>query len=97
MHRDPTPEPIAPRRLRDVLLDYLQAGGVGAWPGCNGLTVDGILDCYPAAVAVGTVPDWQQLLRRHPELAEALHAWLAAKDRWQFAGRGLGTTKDHRA
>jgi hypothetical protein len=97
MHRDPTPELIAPRRLRDVLLGYLQAGGVGTWPGCDGLTVEGALDCYPAAVAAGGVPDGQQLLRQHPELAVALHAWLAAKDRWQFAGRGPGTSKAHRA
>jgi hypothetical protein len=92
MHRDPTPELIAPRCLRDVLLGYLQAGGVGGWPGCDGLTVEGVLDGYPEAVAAGSVPDWQQLLRRHPEWAEALHAWLAAKDRWQFAVRGLART-----
>jgi hypothetical protein len=88
MHRDPTPELIAARRLRDVLLGYLQAGAVGTWPGCDGLTVEGVLDGYPAAVAAGSVPDWQQLLRRHPEWTEALHTWLAAKDRWQFAVRG---------
>jgi hypothetical protein len=78
----------AVNRLRDVLLRHL--GGAGAWPGCDGLTVGGVLDCYPEGVAAGTVPDWQQLLGRHPELTEALHAWLAAKDRWQFAVRGPG-------
>jgi hypothetical protein len=45
-------------------------------------TVGGVLDGYPEAVAAGNVPDWQQLLCQHPELTEALHAWLAAKDRW---------------
>jgi hypothetical protein len=31
-------------------------------------------------------------------LAEALHAWLAAKDRWQFVVRGLGPdNQDHGA
>jgi hypothetical protein len=97
MHRDPTQDLIVPRRLRELLLGYLQAAGVGAWPGCDGLNVEGVLDCYPEAVAAGTVPDWQQLLRQHPELTEALHAWLAAKDRWQFAVRGLGATQGHGA
>jgi hypothetical protein len=84
-------------RLRDILLSYLQAAEAGAWSGCDGLTVESVLDGYPEGVAAGTVPDWQQLLRQHPELAEALHAWLAAKDRWQFAVRGPGTTEEHGA
>jgi hypothetical protein len=46
-----------------------------------------ILDFYPEAVAAAAVPDWHELLRRHPELQEELPAWLAAKDRWQFALR----------
>jgi hypothetical protein len=38
-----------------------------------------------------SVPDWQELLRQHPELEAALYAWLAAKDRWKSAiGRGPG-------
>ena len=59
--------------------------------------MDGVLDCYPEAVAAGTVPDWQQLLGPHPEVAEALHAWLAAQDRWPFAARALGPTERHGA
>jgi hypothetical protein len=97
MHPDPTQELIAPRCLRDLLLGHLEAGGVSAWPGCDGLILEAVLDGYPEAVAAGTVPDWQQLLRQHPELSEALHAWLAAKDRWQFAVRGPGTTQGHGA
>jgi hypothetical protein len=70
-------------QLREVLLGYLQAA-VAAWPGADGLTIEDILDAYPQAVARGEVPDWQQLLCRHPELDAALNVWLAAKDRWQF-------------
>src|SRR5262249_16720127 len=60
---------------------------VKTWPGGDGLTLEDILDAYPEAVARGEVPDWQQLLGRHPELDTALHVWLAAKDRWRFALR----------
>jgi hypothetical protein len=75
-------------RLREVLLGYLQAApSVTAWPGGDGLTLEIILDFYPEAVAAGEVPDWQELLRRHTELATQLQTWMAAKDRWQFAFR----------
>jgi hypothetical protein len=52
--------------------------------------LEDILDCYPEAVAAGEVLDWQELLRRHPELATELQAWLVAKDGWQFAFRRWG-------
>jgi hypothetical protein len=65
----------------------LQAASVAAWPGVDGLTLEYILDYYPEMVAAGAVPDWQELLRRHPEFATELQTWLAAKDRWQFAFR----------
>jgi hypothetical protein len=77
----------AARHLREILLAYLQAAEVSAWPGCDALTVEDVLDSYPEAVAGNKVPDWQQLLRRHPELEAELHVWLAAKDRWPFAFR----------
>src|SRR5262245_11515859 len=75
----------APEGLPEILLGHLQAARAHAWPGCDGMTVDDALALYPEAVAAGLVPDWQELLRRHPELGEELHAWLAATDRWQFA------------
>ena len=85
------------RRLREILLNYLQAAEVSTWPGGDGLTVEDVLDFYPEAVAAGDVPDWQQLLRRHPEVDPELHEWLAAKDRWLFAcRRRLGASSPKR-
>ena len=75
------------QRLREILLGYLQATQVSAWPGGDGLTVEDVVACYPEAVAGGEVPDWQELFRQHPELDAELHAWLADKDRWEFAFR----------
>ena len=77
--------------LREVLLDYLQAGWVRNWPGADGITVDDILNCYPQASASGDVPDWQELCRRHTELiAEirslfTLKGWLTSRDPEGFA------------
>jgi hypothetical protein len=88
MYGKPTECNSTATRLRAILLGYLQAAGsVAAWPGGDGLTLEDLLDAYPEAVAAGEVPDWQQLLCRHPELDAELHDWLAAKDRWQFALR----------
>jgi hypothetical protein len=75
------------RRLRELLLGYLQAITVPAWPGTDGLTEEDVLDGYARAVAAGEVPDWHQLLKQHPELAAELQDWMAAKDRWAFAYR----------
>ena len=89
--------------LREVLLGYLQAApSITAWPGGDGLTLEIILDLYPEAVAACEVPDWEELLCRHPELAAELQTWMAAKDRWQFALRqraelGVADHKDTRA
>ena len=83
------------RRLREILLGYLQASKVSAWPGGDGLTVEDVVACYPEAVAGGEVPDWQQLLRQHPELEAELHTWLADKDRWEFAFRRHPRGKPH--
>jgi hypothetical protein len=77
------------KRLREIMLDYLQAARcVAIWPGGDGLTIDDVLDSYAEAVARGQVPDWHQLQSAHPDLEYDLQSWLAAKDRWQFAYRG---------
>jgi hypothetical protein len=65
--------------LRHVLLDYLQASRMIGWPGCDGLTQDDILNCYPRASAAGDVPDWHELCRRHPEWIAEITSLFARK------------------
>jgi hypothetical protein len=94
----PNPCPCATERLREIMLHYLYGTRVCAWPGCDGLTVEAVLDSYPEAVATGIVcPDWQELFGQYPHLGEELYTWLAGKDRWQFAFRGRSTTTQHEA
>jgi len=88
MNGEPGESNTSARRLREILLGYLEAGaGVATWAGGDGLTLEDVLDTYPEAVARGEVPDWRQLLCRHPEVGAELHVWMAAKDRWKFAVR----------
>jgi hypothetical protein len=74
-------------KLREVLLGYLQTAGCPRWPGADGLMLEDALRSYPANAAAGLVPDRQELLRRHPELSEALLAFFADED---GAGPGAG-------
>jgi hypothetical protein len=64
-------------RFEDILLGYLRAGAVSSWPGGDGLTVEDVLGHYAASVVAGRVPGWQELLRRHPDLANDVGAFFA--------------------
>jgi hypothetical protein len=68
---------LSTARFEEVLLGYLRAGPVSSWPGADGLTVEDVLSHYPEAVVTGRVPGRQELLRRHPELANDLDAFFA--------------------
>ena len=71
---------VRDERLREVLLGYLQTAGCPRWPGADGLMLEDALRSYPANAAAGLVPDRQELLRRHPDLSEALRAFFADQD-----------------
>jgi hypothetical protein len=60
--------------LNAILLGHLRAMEPHVWPGIDGLTLDVVLDSYCLAAAAGHVPDKDELLRRHPQLAGAIEA-----------------------
>ena len=75
-------EPLAMNRdapLTEILLAYMRAIDAHSWPGSDGLTLDLVLDSYPHAAFVGHVPGKDELLRRHPELANELEALFARR------------------
>jgi hypothetical protein len=76
---DPPLEHLARKqRLQTVLLGYLEAAPP-CWPGCDSLTLDDALGCYRHAVAAGLVPGLEELLSRHPDLAEEIRAFFACR------------------
>jgi hypothetical protein len=62
------------RRLKEVLLTYLAANIT--WPGADGLTVQDALAAYRRGAAADCVPGLRELLERHAELADELHAFF---------------------
>jgi hypothetical protein len=68
------------QRLHEILLGYLEGPQVILWPGADGLTVEEALLGYAEAAAAGQVPDQQQLLEHHPELAEEVRAFFAKQE-----------------
>jgi hypothetical protein len=76
--REPGAEPN--NTVAELLAGYLLWAGPGAGPGTDGLTVAEAAGAfYRAAALVGQVPDLDELTRRHPELADAISAFLSAK------------------
>jgi hypothetical protein len=81
MRDEPAGPALRQRRLQELLLGYLQGIGAPWWPGADGLTVQEVLRSYPEHAAAGRVPDRQELLRRQPDLREALLALFTDNDR----------------
>jgi hypothetical protein len=65
--------------LHEILLGYLRAAGEPLCPGADGLTLEDALAAYPQAAAAGLVPDRRELLRRHPDLRDAVEAFFAER------------------
>jgi hypothetical protein len=62
--------------LRELLLEYLQIAHMPAWPGSDGQTVEEVLLAYPHAAAAGLVPNREQLLKAHPDLADEVREFV---------------------
>ena len=64
------------RCLRLVLLDLLMSSNALPWPGADGVTVEEVLAAYIPASEKKRVPDREELIRRHPELASEIHGFF---------------------
>jgi hypothetical protein len=63
--------------VAELLAGYLLSAGHGEGPGTDGLTVaDAVGALYHAEARAGRVPDFVELARRHPELAEGIEAFF---------------------
>jgi hypothetical protein len=65
----------APRELIDLLAEHLLASKGLPWPGVDGLTTaDFVAVAYPAELAAGRVPPFEDLIALYPAYAEAIRA-----------------------
>ena len=63
--------------LNEILLDHLRTIEAHVWPGIDGLTLDVVLGSYVQAALAGQVPNKDELLQLHPELAAELDVLFA--------------------
>jgi hypothetical protein len=68
------------RLLRRVLLDLMMSRNALPWPGSDGVTVEEVLVAYIPASERGRVPDEEELIRRHQELASEIRTFFTPAD-----------------
>ena len=77
---------MTPRnRLNELLLDCVRRLVPHQWPGGDGFTREDMLREYPALAASRLVPGEDTLNRLHPELADELARFFAARTSQQGA------------
>lgn len=76
MNMERTAEPVgfeSSAQLTELLAGYLLTSPWFRHPGMDGATVEEVVAAeYPAASVVGHVPGPNELIRRHPELTDAI-------------------------
>jgi hypothetical protein len=61
-----------------LLAEYLRVSCPVGWPGTDGLTLEEVVGAaYPAAVTARLVPDLEELVKGHVELADAINAFFS--------------------
>jgi hypothetical protein len=74
--------------VAELLAGYLLSAGHGVGPGTDGLTVaDAVGALYHAEARAGHVPGLAELVRRHPELAESIAAFVGQMGYAEIHGR----------
>ena len=68
-----------PPALAEILLAHMQQQQVRMWPGSDGLTVDEVLAFFLDAAALYGVPNPDELLELHPELAKELELFFGSR------------------
>jgi hypothetical protein len=68
-------------RVVERLALYLVESGRAKWPGMDGLTIRDVVEAaYVAEAAAGHVPRADELIRRHPDSAEAIRELFVRSD-----------------